>query len=274
MSKKQIYNKIKDYNNYLVRFKKYKWDFEVCSTTYTKKIITKNCIYFFNEDGKEDVKQLLLISAVRNDAKKFLQTHKNISVGQNKTDFFNLLDNIKSDTVIKKVDLRSAYWTYAMKMGVVTEETNNKFIEWYKNKVVSFSKNARLKALGSLATTKYSKFYEKGILIKDSPPESQFTKDLYMEICNGIDRLMKDLNFNVDGCLYYYWDCMFIDSDAEEEVVAYLNKRGYEVSVEEIKIEFLTMGGNGYLYSLDDGKMYMTKRENRHLLIHEEDFVL
>lgn len=274
MGKRQIHCKLDYYNEKLEKFKKYKWNFETCNTTYTKKIITNFATYFFNEDGKEDVKQLLLIGAVRNDAKKFLERHKNVPIGQNRTDFFNLLDNIKNDRVIKKIDLRSAYWTYAMKMGVVTEDTNNKFIEWYKNKVPSFAKSARLKALGALATTKYSRVYTNGRFDHDLPVETQPTKDLYMEICNGIDRLMKDLNMNVEGCLYYYWDCMFIDTDAEENVIKYLTKRGYEVSVEEVKVEFLTMGGNGYLYSLDDGKMYMTKPENRHLLIHEEDFVL
>lgn len=269
---RQRHYKLTYYNEKLQKLKNNKEDFETCSTTYTKKIITKDVTYFFNEDGKEDRKGLLLIAAVRNDARKFLEKNKNLSIGESKTDFFNLLDLIKNNKVIKKIDLRSAYWIYAMKMGVVTEQTNEKFKEWYKNKVSSFAKNARLKALGSLATTKFTNVYEKGILVYSRPVETQPTKDLYMEICNGIDRLMKDLNFNVPGCLYYYWDCMFIDEQGEKEAVEYLNKRGYDVSVEETKLEFLTIGGNGYILSITDGKMYMTKRENRHLLIHEDDF--
>lgn len=272
MSKKSLYIPMEYFHQEFTKLKKYKEDFELVSTTYTKKITTKECNMFFNEDGKEDKKQLLLISAVRNDAAKFLAKNKNAPINESNTDFFNLLDIIRSNEVIKKIDLRSAYWIYAMKLGVVSEQTNLKFIQWYKNKVPDFAKNARLKALGALATTKRIDVYEEGRLVKTLPIETQPTKDLYMEICNGIDRLMKDLNYNVEGCKYYYWDCMFVDDEFADDAVEYLNKRGFDVKVEETKLEFLTIGGNAYILSLDDGKMYMTRSENKHLLQFEDDF--
>lgn len=274
MSRKQRHYAIKHYHDELFRLQKNKENFELITTSYTKRIVTNDCVYFFNDEGKDDVKQLLLISAVRNDAKKFLEKNSVAKMNIKKTDFFNVLDIIDSEKVYKKIDIRSAYWIYAMKLGVVTEDTNNKFIEWYKNVDYDYAKNARLKALGSLATTKFHKIYVKGRYSYSKPVAHEPTKDLYMEICNGIDRLMKDVNFNVEGCTYYYWDCMFIEDKFEQDAIDYFKKRGYDISVEETKLEFLTIGGVGYLLALRDGKMYMTKRENKYLLMEEDELTI
>lgn len=92
-----------------------------------------------------------------------------------------------------------------------------------------------------------------------------------MEVCNGIDRLMKDVNFNIDGCVYYYWDCIFVKKKFEKEVIEYIESRGYDVSTEETKLEYIKIGETGYLLSTSDSKIYMTKKENGFLLEYEDD---
>lgn len=270
MSRKQKYYPIKYYPEKLIKLKEQKQDFETINTSYTKKIITQDVVHYFNEEGKSDDKNLLLISAVRNDAAKFLEKNNIDKFYKNKTDFFNLLDIVNSKKIIKKIDLKSAYWIYSMKMGVVTEATNEKFLKWYANTHIKFAKESRLKALGSLATTKLHSFYKKGKYVFNLPPETEPTKNLYMAICDGIDKLMKDVNYNIPGCIYYYWDCIFVEEEFEKDVVDFIKEKGYDISIDETKLEFVTLGNVGYLLSVSDGKIYMTKPENKHLLNFQE----
>jgi hypothetical protein len=275
MSKKQRYLHIKHFSNKLELLKKQKLDFELTSTSYTKKITTEKEVMFFNPEGEDDKKVLLLISSVRSDAKKFLakKTKEDSleEVRSLETDFFNLLDIIKSDEIIVKVDIKQAYWEYALKVGIITKATNDKFLTWYENIDAYYAKQARLKALGSLATSKFTSIYQGGKLTYNKPPSTEKTRDIYMEVCNGIDRLMKDCNFNVDGCKYYYWDCIFVSKEFEQDAIDYINSRGYDVSTEETKLEYVTIGDIGYLLSTSDNKIYMTKKENKFLLDWEDD---
>lgn len=266
MKKKVRYLSIKYYDEKLSQIKKNKSDFELVTTTYTKKIILPNETIFFNDEGEDDVIGIALISQVRNDAKKYLEKNPVYSIYKKETDFFNTLDIIDNKKVIKKIDIKGAYWEYARKNGIITEETNNKFLQWYEGVDIYYAKQARLRALGALATTKFENVYVNGKWKYSKPVFTEPTKPLYMEICNGIDRLMKDCNFNVPGCKYYYWDCIFIEDDFSDDAIDYIKSRGYEVSVEETKLEFVTIGNVGYLLSLGDGKVYMTKKENKHIL--------
>jgi hypothetical protein len=268
---KHKYYHIKHYSDKFENLRKNKRDFQLISTGYTKKIVTHNEVMFFNDNGSDDKKVLLLISAVRADAKKFMEVKTVDDVSELKTDFFNLLDIIKSDEIIVKVDIKSAYWEYALKAGIITKNTNDKFLKWYEGVDAHFAKQARLKALGSLATSKLTSVYKNGKLIHNEPIDTQKTKEIYMEVCNGIDRLMKDVNFNVDGCKYYYWDCIFVTKKFEKDAVEYIRSRGYDVSTEETKLEFIKIGDIGYLLSTSDDKIYMTKQENKFLLDWEYD---
>ena len=271
MATRQRYYHVKHFDKKLNELKKAKIDFECTSTSYTKKIVTGNEVLFFNDDGDDNKKVLLLISAVRSDAKKYLEQHSVEDVQEIETDFFNLLDIIKSDEVIVKIDLKAAYWEYALKAGIVTKKTNDKFITWYENIDAYYAKQDRLKALGSLATTKLTTVYKNGKLVGNKPPHTEKTKGIYMEVCNGIDRLMKDINMNIDGCKYYYWDCVFVKKEFEQAAIDYINSRGYDVSTEETKLEFIKIGDIGYLLSTSDNKIYMTKQENKFLLDFEDD---
>lgn len=274
MSSKLRYYPIEFYPEKLWTLKQNKEDFETVATTYTKKILTKDVQFLFNETGKNDRKMLRLINAVRSDAKKYLEKNTVATIHHYKPDFFGLLDVIQSKKVIKKIDLKSAYWQYALKANVVTELTNNKFNEWYAGVDSFYAKQSRLKALGSLATTKFCNIYEKGRWKYSRPVYVEPTKNLYMAMCNGVDNLMKDVNYECKGCVYYYWDCIFVEEEFEQEVIDYIKSRGYDVGVEETKLEFVTLGGLGYLLSTEDDKIYMTKKENKHLLMEENEMEL
>lgn len=265
------YYHIKYYNQKLEDLKRLKQDFKIVKTGYTKRIVTSTENIFFNDAGDDDKKLLLLISAVRNDAKKYLERYGNFDFTSKDTDFFNLLDVINDKKIIVKIDLKSAYWEYAIKKEIISKDTNNKFLEWYSRTDSHFSKQARLKALGSLATSKLTDLYINGKYFKSEEPETQATKSIYMLICDGIDKLMKDCNYYNDGCVYYYWDCIFVDLENKDNVLNYLKNRGFNVTTEEAKIEFFKIGDIGYIVSTigKDRKTYMTKKENKHLLDYD-----
>ncbi len=238
--------------------KKEKQDFEVTSTTYTRKIKMEGYTVLFNEDGEPDFNILCLINKVRKDARKFIGLSQDTPIS-----FFDMIEKPDRRRMITKVDLKSAYWSLALQLGVITEETNQFFIEKWGDCTPKKQKMIRLKALGSLATTRTITQYEKG---KRSPePEqvvTELTKKIYTEVQRGIDDIMKDCGDTVEGCYYYYTDCMFVDSDFASDVIEYFHKKNFEVGIAETKLEYISIGGSGYLCSQADGIMYVTREED------------
>lgn len=238
-----------------------KESFEVTKTTYTKKILLKNNEeWIFNNEGDTDKSTLILIQLVRNDAKKYIEKN-GILINRKGISFFNLFNVFDDDEVVCKIDLKSAYWNISLAKGIVSKETNAVFEKLAENLDERAAKDMRLKALGSIATTKLKQVYEDGVLVFEKPyPEA--TKPLYMEICLAIDGIMKKTNNEVEGCVYYYWDCIFVKKSFSEQAIDFLKKQGYDCTVKETKIHYVNVGGNGYIISKSDNKIYMTRKEN------------
>lgn len=258
------YYDIKFYIDELYRAKKMQENFEVVKTTYTKKITTPNEKMIFNEGAKSDNNLMILISQVRKDAAEFMKDFNEEEVSE-RIDFFNLLNIVKNDEVLVKVDVKSAYWEMAIKKGVITKETDEKFKLIFQNFINEYVKECRLKALGSLATTKHFQWYKKGKLF-DEDIITEPTKHIYMYICDCVDRLMKEINESVDGCKYYYWDCMFVSQKFAPDAVKFLSEQGFSSTSEETSVKRVNVGDIGYILSKTDNKSYMIRRENDHLL--------
>lgn len=289
MDKQQYYH-ISYFENYLESLKLNKKTFTLISTTYTKKILQDKSVAFFNDKGDQDYRLLSLITSVRKDAKAFMDEGGRIE--KTKIDFFNMFEIPAEDEIICKIDLTAAYWTYALKRRIIKGETNQKLIRLFgvskkkvkqamsdyspqigrkvKTREVGEFKTARLKALGSLATMKTTTQFERGYRVSEETKEEP-TKEIYMEICRGIDELMKECHRTVPGCIYYYWDCIFVRKEFSRQVVDFFKQREYNVSMQETKIDFVKIGSVGYLISSSDDKIYMTRRENKHLIQESED---
>lgn len=273
--KKTSYYHIKFYERYLNDYKRNNSDFTVVKTTYSKKIQSAKRNLFFNDDGSSDILLLAMINSVRKDAKKFIEDGNPIS--DEPFNYFGLLDVPVTGEVICKVDLRSAYWTYGLNKGIITPKTDIKLIEGF-NKLCdeadnngehvepSLLKKIKLKSLGSLATEKHIQVYEKGKIISDEVI-AEITKPLYIDINRGIDKLIHEASGVVRGCFYYYWDCIFMKKKFADEAVEFFKSKNYEVRIEETKLEFINLGG-GMLISQKDDKIYMCRREDRHLIEH------
>lgn len=258
------YSNIKNYKNFFNIIINDKRSFKVVETSYTRKIILPEYTVIFNEDGCQDIRLLGLINKVRGDAK-----NSKIQTNNTYIDFFSLTNSIP-EGLAAKIDINSAYWNIALKRGIISEETNKYFIEKYQGKPIKEAKKARLKALGSLATTKRILKYNKGIL-SSSEIKVEETKPIYMEICRMLDEVMKQASL-IPGTFYYYWDCLFIDKLNEKEATNFFKNEGFGTTIDETYISYIEIGNVGYLLSKSDEKMYMVRNEEKFLL--DKNFIL
>lgn len=247
-------------------------DFTLHKTNYTRKIKFNNLTFVFNNEGESDMKLLSLIGKVRRDALNFIQKNPVPSEQDMCVEFFSLIDRPPT-TYITKVDVRGAYWETAKKLGVITEETDQYLKNNFSN--TKQMKEARLKALGSLATVKLITRYINGVEEEFSVTK-QPTKDLYMYICQCVDKLMRDTAQEINGVFYYYWDCIFADERAEKNVVDYILGRGYSTKTERSRVESLRLFNQDYLVTTTDALMYVVKFEERFRLksiMPEKDYM-
>lgn len=248
------------------KLKQAKVDFVYERTTYTKKLKTDGYTMFFNPDGRSDDRVLSLINKVRNDGKKYMLEHSE-KMPDSKIHFMDLFNIPKSEDVITKIDITKAYWKQGTMDGVISEETNdflNKSFNEYTTKKI---KGVRLKALGSLATRKEVEIYEKGLAV-DWGIIEQPTKPIYMNICRSIDDMMRKCKSEIGGygCVMYYWDCMFVKKEFAKNVLDYFQSKDFSCTMEDTKLDYMSIGTKGYLTSEVDGKMYLVSSENRNLL--------
>lgn len=270
MAKRTIeYHHVNFFEETVIRFKDEKRDFETISTTYTKRIKTADKDIFFNDKGKPDFKLLPLINMVREDAQIYLNSDG--IIGESRIDFFNLYNLPKENEIYVKIDMRSAYWELALKENVISEKTNEKLKQVTSGMPNEEVKKMRTKALGALATTKTTRKYRSGIKIFDEP-KSEPTKQVYLQVCRGVDKIMKECVEENPDCIYYYWDCIFAPKTIKKEVIEFFKKRKYKVSASETKLEYVIVGEIACLISRWDNKMYLSRRENKEILkkyIHE-----
>ncbi len=266
--KRTSYRHIKFYKEKLKELKLRGMDFEVTKTSYTRKIKTEQYTIIYNEAGKGDRRSLHLINNVRSDAKKYLESGANLR--DTNINFFHLFNRPVSDKVMSKIDIKAAYWNYAFKRGIVSVKTNKMFLDYYEGENYKTAKKARLKALGSLSTTKQIINYIDGKADYENVKViTEDTKDLYMEICRGVDDLMKECEKAVESCCFYYWDCMFIPQRFEKDAIDFFVNKGYDVSVGHTKLEMVEVKDIKYLISTTVGekdKVYMTRQEDKKIL--------
>lgn len=251
------------YKQSLIRKKR---DFKIQSTTYTKMIKEEGGVKMFALDFKNTSNHLLpLINKIRKDGKRYLESN---TINTDSTiDFSSLLDNPIKPKTICKIDINGAYWNYALKIGIISVNTNEYCNKVHEERTYKELKSSRLKSLGSLATRKLIQVYEDGKELKDKRiVKVENTRDLYIDVCRGVDVLMKNCASNVKGCIYYYWDCMFVDKNFSKDAIDYFRGQEYDVTVEETTLEVVNCGGVIYLLSKKDGKMYLVKKEDKHLL--------
>jgi hypothetical protein len=269
MKRKTKYYHTSEFNDFLRDLKKKGKSFEMQKTNYTRKIKTDTHIYLFNEKADKDSRTLKLINRVRKEAKEVAEENEKNGVPNNKynnINFYKLL-NIPTDEVsIVKVDINSAYWQFAINEGIISKETDELFNKMFRKNGKKEAKAARLKALGSLATSKEYRVYENGKPNKDKTEfHTEKTKDLYMHICGAVDELLKEASITVNGVYYYYWDCLFMNKEFQRDAIEFFNSKGFDCKTQDDTIEFEEINGKSFIISKKFDKCYMVREEDKHL---------
>lgn len=261
------YAKIEHFPDYLEEIKKDKETFELHQTTYTRKIKFDEYTILFNEKGRDDKKTLYLLNSVRADGKKYMKQYPK-SIRNTEIKYFDLLARPYSTKVMIKIDVKAAYWTYGLKREIISHETNEKFKKYFGEMSYQEAKDARLKALGAMATYKQIKYFKNGKeQFEKQKNSTEPTKPLYLEICRGIDDLMTLCCKQVEGCIYYYWDCIFATSEFSNDVIEFFRDHHYSVSTEQTRMYVEKINNDLYYLRTSDNKLYCTRWEDKHLLM-------
>ena len=126
------YSKIEAFNSFFQRLKLDKTDFKLTQTHYTKTLQYENQRIVFNEEGTGEPALLNLIQNVRRDA----SAYDLVSEVKDVQDDLIWCDLTAAppDAIACKVDINGAYWESALRLGVVSEETNRLLIKLYPRK--------------------------------------------------------------------------------------------------------------------------------------------
>lgn len=265
MSRRNQYYLINFFHEEFEKLIKQKRSFEYIRTSFTKKLKTSNQTIIFNNDGVGDDLVLSLINRVRKDAKSYMQLNEHVIRDEERIYFLDMFELPVENEIIVKIDLTSAYWKFARNEKIISDETNAFFETTFVDRSGKEKKEIRLKALGALATRKEIETFENGTSI-DWTISEQETKRLYMHICRRIDNMMQECRHACDGCIFYYWDCMFVRKQYERDVINFFMSKQFETKTEETRLSYDKIGTRGFFTSECDGKMYMVEQNDETLL--------
>lgn len=270
------YQKIENYPRYLKMLIDRKQTFFSKNTSYSRKVVSDEMTIIFNPDGESDFNILSLINMVRGDALKYLG-NTSYEKREDYIHFFDLFRKPDDNEIMWKIDLKSAYWEMSKRRKIIQPQTDRKLIEIFKEipehlKPAKQMKSARLKALGSLATTSTTNYWDLGIKREVKPEDivTEPTKELYMDICRDVDMLMRECVSENQTVVYYYWDCIFVPKNTAPGVLDFFKKRDYNISVDETRLSYVPLttkeGSGGYILSESDNKSYMVRKNSIGLL--------
>jgi len=189
--------------NYRITEAKFDWlkdvliskkrDFDIETTTGTKSIITNDTVYKYVET-KEKIGGVHLIGMMRKAVEK-RQAEGFMPPEGLKEPIANLyqIDNIKKnieecpDEIISVIDLRSAYWTAAYRLGYISADQY--YINWHKEKW----KGGMVASIGALNKSIYVDRYVDGVLIEKGKFlfRDEYKQNVRLHIVNHIHNLMR-----------------------------------------------------------------------------------
>lgn len=132
---------------------------------------------------------------------------------------------------VYEIDLKAAYWNFALKNGFISQEIYNEGL--------TVDKNIRLMALGSLAKT-ITTFDYKGFDLINEPlhDNSEQTRGIFLKVAydtgNAMNELMKCLN---SEDVFFYWvDAIFFKGKKnKEKIEQMILKMGLDYKIVPIK---------------------------------------
>ncbi len=234
----------------IIRFLTYYKIPYISYSTMISKYVESDGKRYFISDLRLKNKELGFISTVKRDAKFFSELHEGKHVDRQSIRYAHL-DNIPTGVYknMIEVDISAAYWSTAYKLGIISQSTYEKGL--------SLSKQAKLVALGSLASNKAAFIFNgrelkyvgtnKKIEILNFDNFSYIDKKkkeidlshLFFWISNEISFVVQEIysrlnSIKKDGCLGYWVDAVFVDKDLIFEAIKIMEKYGYGFKVKPI----------------------------------------
>ena len=238
---------------YVDRLIQNKETFKHILTTNTEKVIVNgNTIWL---KGQLDFSFLGLYAKVKSDVKKF-EKHKSLDFTEK---LRNEIDYIQFKPITEiysyqryactgmKMDINACYWNEARKM-FLSEETYNYGL--------TVKKDARLKALGALATKKIVHEYEFGNLVASYVEKSPFSL-YFFKICYEVDVFFKKLLTAYASILGYWTDCFFVEQtqrEVQNEIDEQIRSNRFSYKVEFCDFLLYQSKGNMFLKTTTQAK--------------------
>ncbi len=174
--------------------------------------------------------------------------------------YYHVNPRFKVNDFIEKyieIDLNSAYWETAYKMGLLSESL------YARGKTIS--KPSRLAAIGTLAKVEYHGVFD-GVKETEKPVRSDLTEFLWDTICDKVGKLMyKTAKICGQDFVFVWVDALFIHRNAIPKVRSIFKKAGYEFTIEKVKwIRFdksqILVKGKGKWVENDGKKVWKDER--------------
>ncbi len=201
-------------------------------------------------------------SIIKNEIYKQIPNKFKTKESKEKIHYYYVNSNIQDGDRITgcvEIDLKSAYWEAAYRMGLLSEEI------YEQGKTIS--KQSRLAAIGSLAKVK-KRFKFDGKKQKELDPiRSDLTEFLWDTICYKIGKLMYKAALACKDDFIFVWvDAMFVRKKALPLIKKIFKEAGYDFSIE--KTEWISFGkskavvkGKGKWVTVDGKRVFKDERD-------------
>jgi hypothetical protein len=244
-----------------------KRDFEEVRTSNSRFLqIGKSKYYLSSNVKKDSATQLKLheLKLLQDVKKEMLSNYEKVGPFQDVRDMKlyigSKMDLDKSfDTEdIWEVDMTAAYPTQAKILGLISQDSFDKFFEVESDRMhvqrkrkirekysdgsyfsgggcLRYSKKCRLISLGSLATKKEITYYKSGLYSHEETIYDGEQANIFYTLAFEVGRTMMDIAKDIEGVYFWWVDAIFCTGKAKDKVVDSLQSKGYGVKVNKLE---------------------------------------
>ena|ERR1035437_5270953 len=205
---------LEGFNDFYDIFKSKYSVYQMSITKSSVQLTTENYKYLFTKDYI-GIGAIILFQRVKSDILKNIE-EKKIEIPDNIIPNYFTYNpkyfDSKSGYIIgcTELDLNSAYLNTAYRLNLISDEIYNKLL--------SCSKNIRLRALGSIATKKDIYSMENGSIAEHTEKKNDLLCNVWKLICSKTDETIYELiaENGKDSFVFYWFDNLFINRSQNE----------------------------------------------------------
>lgn len=178
-------------------------------------------------------------------------------------------------TNLMEVDLNSAYWNFAFREKIISEEIYKIGTEGYinpKGERKFISKKTRLAALGALAKNTFCWSFTGTEWKSDGVIQAE-KADYFFRCCELTGEIMNDLRFICENDFLLFWvDAIFFKENSLKDVTQYLEIKDLEFKqykIDAVVFEFdrlIVYSQERYYIEKDEPRTFFLKKDNFDIL--------